>query len=397
MADCFKIIFSLFLALALCSAAVSALGITPGRTTLSYEPGKVQTVSVTVINSDAKDVVLAVYVRGALNESITLRDTSLSMNLNEREKQISFDVRMPYGLKPGLHSADVVVMQSPEQLPQSKTTVGMALAVATQVHVFVPYPGKYLEGELKVLGDEKEKKFYAVVTNRGTERIERAHATIAIFDGAGKRVKTIESNDLALVPNEKRELAANWIVDVPRGRYTARAVVDYDGEKVLFESGFEIGEFALELLDLYVEDFTLGGIAKFNMLVQNQWNEPITQAYTSMRVLDSDFNELADIKSAAYDIPPDKKTTMVYYWDTKDIVEGLYNANILLYYGDKKTQHDLKLDVRRSSIQVIGLGRVVSNEEGKGNGSLVIILGVIIGFLILLNVLWFVILRKRKP
>src|SRR3989344_6498746 len=279
-------LFCAFVLLMLCSSSVLALGITPGRTTLSYEPGKQQTVMVTVINSDAKDVSLAVYVRGELNESIVLGDSSLRMRADEKEKQLSFEVRLPNALKPGLHTAEVVVAQSPEKLPQSTATVGMALAVATQVQVYVPYPGKYVEGELKVAGDDAEKNFYAVVTNRGSERIEKVKAAITIFDAAGKKVKTLETNELALAPSEKRELSAHWTVDAPRGHYTARAVVTYDGEQGLFESSFDIGEFALELLDLYVKDFTLGGIAKFNMLVENKWNEPITQAYARMRVLD---------------------------------------------------------------------------------------------------------------
>jgi len=87
---------------------------------------------------------------------------------------------------------------------------------------------------------------------------------------------------------------------------------------------------------------------------------------------------------------------MVYYWDTKGISPGLYDANIILYYADKKTQQDLQLDVRSDRIDVIGLGRVITSETGSSNKGLVTILSVIIGFLILVNILWFFVLRKRK-
>jgi hypothetical protein len=161
------------------------------------------------------------------------------------------------------------------------------------------------------------------------------------------------------------------------------------------QKDFDVGDFVLDLKQIYVKNFKLGEIAKFTMVVENKWNEPITKAYAQMRVFDKDTQTISDVKSAAYDVPPRIQTEMVYYWDTKNISEGLYNANIILYYASKQTQQDLKLDIGKDYINVIGLGYAVSSES-SGGSSTITILGIIIGFLVLLNLFWFLVLRKRS-
>lgn len=377
-------------------AQISALGITPGRITVNFSPGLQQHLSFTVVNSEHKDLKLVAQARGALNGSVYFEENVFTMPANQYEKKLDFELKLPSTLTPGLHVIDLVVIQIPDQTPLGQATVGTALAVTTQLYVRVPYPGKYMEGELNVLGNAEEKKFYVRAASRGSEKIDKALANIAIFSNEGREITRLKTDVRSFAPGEQAELVATWKVDAPLGRYVAKAVLDYDHQKLLLEEQFEIGDFVLELLDLFVTDFTLGSIAKFNLVVQNRWNEAINKAYAQMRVLDKDFNELADISSSTYDIPAGEKTTTVYYWDTKDIKEGLYNANVLLFYADKKTQQDLKLAVGKKSIQVIGLGRVISSEASSEKSSMTTILFVIIGFLIALNILWFLVFRNRK-
>ena len=392
-------ILLLFFALTLMmafSANVFALGITPGRTTLDFSPGEKRTLEVTVINSDSKDVTLVVFLRGELNQSIALSESKFHMSSKEKERKLKFDFSFPGDLSPGLHTVDVVVMESAESgQSASPVVIGAALAVATQVSVYVPYPGKYAEAVLVVSGNNEHKKFVISAIGRGKEGIDKMSANIEIYDGNGKRIKKLDTNSVSLPSGEKKEVTAEWNVDAPLGEYIAKAVLDYDGSKVLLEKEFEVGDLLLDLVQIFVKDFTLGGVAKFNMVVKNKWSEPITNAYAEMRIYDKDLNELDDLKSSTYDIPPGLQTTMVYYWDTKNILEGLYNANVILYYAGKKTQQDLKLDVGQNKIDVIGLGYVISSEESSGNGSLTTILIIVVGFLVLVNIAWFLMWRKR--
>ena len=56
--------------------SVSALGITPARTTVDFEPGLRKTVSFSVVNSEGKDMDLIIYPKGELNASISLKENS---------------------------------------------------------------------------------------------------------------------------------------------------------------------------------------------------------------------------------------------------------------------------------------------------------------------------------
>jgi len=388
----------LFLILFICIfiSNVTSLGITPGRTTLDFKPGLEKNVEVTVINSQKTDIEVFITTRGELASSIVLNQKSLKMSSSEEEKNIGFSIKLPQTLSPGLHVAEVVVSQKMRGTSKGDNTIGAEIAVATQVAVYVPYPGQYLDAQLLVSGDEKKKTFTVSMVNRGTEEIKNIKAEITVYDLVGNEVKKMNTNTIKLGPSEKGEIFSTWSVNVPNGKYVAKAVIDFDSKQIKVEKEFEVGEFVLDLLQIFVKDFKLGEIAKFNLVVKNKWNEPITRAYAEMRVFDKEMKEIADVKSATYDIPPETQTDMVYYWDTKNIAEGLYNANVILFYEGKKTQQDLKLDVKSNKIDVIGLGYAVSSESSSSKNGLVTILTIIIVFLILLNVLWFLVLRKRK-
>lgn len=379
-----------------CVSGAWAIGITPGRTTIDFGQDNHKTITVKVINSDHKDLNLKVIVRGDLNQSISLNGNTFAMKSTEEEKELTFDFNPPADISPGAHMAEVVVVEDVQVSQNGKASVGASLGVATQVALFVPYPGKYLEGELNVAGDESSKKFIIALNSRGQDAIQSAKAEIVIYDAQGNEVNRTTTDEISLAAGESKEITGEWKVDKPTGQYTAKAVLTYDGKQVLLQKDFQVGEKILDLQRIYVDGFKLGDIAKFNMVVQNKWNEPINGAYAEMRVFDNAMSQIADFKSATYDIPQGVQTTMNYYWDTKDVSAGTYNANVILYYNNQKTQQDMKLDVAQNSITVMGLGYVVSSDNTSSGGSnIVMILSVIIGFLVLLNVLWFVLLRKR--
>lgn len=390
-----KIIMFMILTIFLASR-VLALGITPGRATINFEPGLEKAGEFTIINSEEKPTSLTIYVRGELNKSIQLEEEKILMASGEGERKIKYHLKLPDELSPGLHTAEIVVLQLPEKAEgvEDDTVIGAALAVVMQIHVYVPYPGKYIESVLNVQGEE-DKKFVIVMMGRGEEEVEMASAEITIYDKDGNKIDKIKTNSVSVNPLERKEISADWTADAPLGKYMAKAVLEYDGNKVLLEKEFEVGAMLIDLQQVFVKDFRLGEIAKFNMVVKNKWNEMITNVYAEMRVFDKEMNELDDVKSATYDIPAGMQTTMNYYWDTQNISTGLYNANIILYYAEKKTQQDLKLDVRENKIDVIGLGYVISESGSPKGKSIINWLIAIIAILVLMNIIWFLVLRNK--
>jgi len=147
---------------------INAIGITPARTTVNFEPGLEKQVSISVINSEGKDVNLVVAVQGELADYVTLEKTSFSIPSSQNSKNIGYSIKLPSELSPGLHTADIIVLQLPDTGELDDAFIGAAVAVVSQLHIYVSYPGKYAEADLNVLNlNDENIQFVIPVLSRG--------------------------------------------------------------------------------------------------------------------------------------------------------------------------------------------------------------------------------------
>lgn len=392
----FGIIFTTMLMLPI----AAGLGVTPARTTLNFEPGLEQTVGFSVINSEHKEMNLVLYSQGELNQSIYLTENIIELSASEESKRLEYKLKLPQELGPGLHTAEVVILEIPANAKTSEAFIGAAVGVTTQLHVFVPYPGKYAEADLNVIDAEKggDVKFVIPVINLGNLGLVNVKANVDIYNKMNEKIASFNSEEISLAPNEKKDIVTQWKADAEVGMYRAVATVIYDGQTTKpIERTFSIGTSTLDLQEVEVKDFRLGEIAKFEMLVENKWSEIIRGAYAQTKVYNKEGAVMADFKSPTTDIPPFEKVVLTSYWDTGGVQQGTYDASVFLRYGEKSSQKDLQLKVSDDQIEIVGLGYVISERKsGRGdNNSLVMILVVVIGVLVLINVVWFLVLRKR--
>lgn len=395
-----KKIYLLFILGIILISNVMALGITPGRTTFDFEPGARKEVEFTVINSEGQDTDFVVLIRGELNESLGVSEASFNMAANENEKKLKYILQMPSEISPGPHTAEIVVFQLPKKLPTSDAFVGASVGVATQIYLNVPYPGKYAEADMNVVGADASGKitFVIPIQSRGDLDIVRARANIDIYSPVNEKIATVKTNEISILSGERKEIAAVYDGNLNPGNYRAVATVLYDEQTLDIEKQFSVGERNLELKEVVVNDFTLGGIAKFEMLIENKWSESITGAYAQMLIYNKDGEVMADFKSPTYDISALQKTLMIAFWDTEGVQKGNYDASVFLRYGEKSDQQDLKLTVSDKKIKVAGVGYVISSDESEGGlfgNTLVVVLVIGIVLMILINLTWFLVLRKR--
>lgn len=376
------------------SAQISALGITPGRINLNYESGKEVSGGFTIVNTENKDIEVVIAAQGEFNQSVTFSEVSFKMKAFEREKRIQYDLKMPSQLSPGQHIGEILAIQVPSKSSAGETSVGATVAVATQLFVFVPYPNKYAEASLDIVSDAPGKITFVIpVVNRGKLDLVRVRANIDIYGALNEKVAGFNTNQVEIKSGERREIAYTWNANVTSGTYRAVATVLYDEETLKLERQFSVGKPILDLQQIEVNDFTLGEIAKFEMLVENQWSEEIKGAYAEMEIYNKQKEVMADVKSPTYDFLPLSKKIMVSYWDTGGVKEGIYDSSVFLRYGTHSSQKEFKLDVKKDSITAIGVGYVISSK-GKSGSSITTILIVGLAVLILINLGWFLILRK---
>ncbi|MCX6818169.1 MAG: hypothetical protein NTU57_04920 [Candidatus Aenigmarchaeota archaeon] len=386
--------------LSLSAGQAQAIGITPGRTTIDFQPGLEQAVTFTIINNDHKDFNAFVYAEGDLKDYVTSEKTIIEFKESDDSKPFTYKFRLPDKLdQPGDHWAKIVVMEMPSEQEGGGQVIMATTAVVHQLRVKVPYPGKYADLELVVNeGDTGEDtNFIVKVVNLGDEDIYKAFATIDILGATNEKIVTIESEQIAVESKKIGEMTVPWTADVNPGMYHAMVTVNYDGKVATIEKTFAVGAMRVEIIDVKVRNFVLGGIAKFEINMENKWNQKISDVFAEMAFSSADGNQIASIKSSSIDVDPLQRATLYAYWDTEGVQKGTYDAKLILHYGEKTSEKLLKTYVNLESIdtEIVGItARVISAKGSPGPAADYLVPIVVI--LVFINVGWFFYFRKRK-
>ncbi len=380
--------------------AVLAIGVSPVKTIIDFEPGK-QEVTVRIINNEHKDFKAVVYAEGDLAEYIELQTTLITIKAEEDSKSLSFNLNLPDKLeKPGTHEAKITILEFPKEFAteEGNAVIRAVGSVVTKVIVRVPYPGKYAEADLIITQAEVDKPiiFTIPIYNFGQEDIQKVKATITIYGATYEEIAVIESDEKQVKSKEQTKLIASWLPNVNAGVYHAKVRVEYDGNRINLEKNFNVGNLFVEISKVEVNDFILGGVARFDIYLESKWNQEIKDVYGEMTVMDKKGSIYTKSKTATVDIPAYEKSKLEAYWDTKDVQIGLYDVLLKIFYGDKTTERLIETQVNIDSIRTSlePTAKVVGGRAGLFTRDTVLVLLVIV--LIVINISWFIYFRKRK-
>jgi hypothetical protein len=394
----FVAVLTILLALSMCSQGAQGIGVTPGRKTIDFEPNFEGEFSFAVLNSDHKDMKALLYVEeGEFSDIVTLYNALVDFSAGEDSKTFRYRVTLPEQMeKPGNHDVKIVIRELPKDVENPGTFVGATTAVIHQVRIKVPYTGKYAEIGLEIADAQPGEtvNFFVKTYNIGTQEIARAKATIEIRGPTNEVIDTVETEEKAIASNGRSDLTAHWQADVNPGIYHAVAVLDYDGKVARDEKNFYVGNLFIDVKDITVKGFRLGGVAKFNIMVESKWNERIEGVYGEMIITDLEGDVIANVKSASVDVEAFQEQVLLAYWDTEGVEKGVYDASLVLHYAGKTTERKLKTYIELESLttEIIGVtARAVRREEGGPD-----ILTPLVIVLIMVNVGWFFYFRKRK-
>ncbi len=391
------------MAILLMAGIVMALGVTPGRTTLNFEQNLEKEVKFAVLNNEHKDARAAIYARGDLAEYIEIPIKEIELKADKDSEELTYKIKLPSELEePGLHEAEVIVREITSG-NREEISIGTMQAVVSQLHVYVPYPGKYIVAKLDIVGGKVDKRtmFFVPLINFGDENVKSAKAEIIVMDMYEKAINKVETNEQPIAAKGRAELSAQ--MDSSKllpGVYRVIAKVIYDGLTTTAENTIYIEDFLLIPLDVSVRDFKLGEIAKFNILTENIGNINIQDASSLIMLYSKEGLTVANVKSIPLDFEPLEKKEMASYWDTAGIKTDDYTGKLILMYGDKSDERKIITLVGKESIKVeiIGVtGYAVAAEKAAPSASPMAIVTVLLA---LVNIGWFafyfISMRKRK-
>lgn len=375
-------------------STVSALGAGPSRKVVNFQPG-LQEYELRVINNEYKDLRAKIEFAGDLAQYASIANDFINIPKEQNEQVIKYLLDLPPGMKAGPHTLEIVVTE----LGDEDAGVQTLLRLISKLVVNVPYPDKYLEAKLQISSAyvNEETVFNIQLFNLGSEAIEDAHALIEIFALDGAKIAEFDSNSIALSSGSSGKVAGKWFANVGKGTYQAVVTVNYDGRQILLDSQFDVGQMHMDIQNVLVENFYLGGIAKFDIYLYNDWNYMLDDVYAQMRISQGG-KIFVDTKTAPASIGSGEVGKLEAFWKTEGVHSGKYLVDLVVHYAGRVTQDVFEIDVQQEGIITEYdrfTGRAVSaQDDNVMNFTAVLIIGVVV--LIILNIYMLIYLRRRK-
>ncbi len=393
-----KVSFMIALAFIACLYIIpaSALEVIPGYSEIIFEPNTHKTIELLIRNSQDYPLNVLAYAEGPLSEYVLIPQSVVEIPA-KGEKKISYELDLPASFeKQGLHESNIVIREIPSV---GGSAVSSSVAVISEIRLMVPYQGKYLESKLIVPEFEpgRGSTFSVEVQNLGTEWIEDAQAVIDIYGPFNEKITTLTSNTLSLDPKEKQLLFIKWNPDVSYGMYRAVSTVIYDEKNSVSEKTFTIGSLALAIAGITVDEFKLGGIAKFGVIAQSFWNMPVEDAYVKASVRDYKGKLYTSFKTASEEVPPYGRQIFESYWDTAKVGVGSYNLSIEMNYAGKTTSGNYDIFVDTNMIRIeSAVGMVTKDAEDKSSIKTILILLLLVTIVILVLAFRILVMLKKR-
>ncbi len=335
-----KLYLTVFLTLIFLSGNALALGITPSRTVMDFEPGLSRTITFHIINNENKAMDIEIYKKGDLSDYITLSTERISLSPADSMKGFTTTINLPQSIEgTGRHDNRIGIV---EAAPAEGGTMGARIGVEAQLWINVPHEGMYAEIGLSVPDVElgETAVFSINIANKGTEDMT-ASGKILVYRN-DVQVAVLNAGQVFIETGQTRTLKPEWSTQgVSAGQYRAVAVVDYPGETLQAEKTFSIGVFEVGIVNISSVRVSKGTIAKFDIDVENMWNVPVSDVYIELETL-KDGESVSKTRSETSSINPLETKTMRVYVDTDGIPTGTYDVRATLYYEGKAVMKELE-------------------------------------------------------
>lgn len=220
------------------------------------------------------------------------------------------------------------------------------------------------------------------------------YATIEILDNLGKSVYLTQTERKEITKNSTSELKVLWPKAESAGNYQARINVNIGNNSYSFTKSFIVEQKTLTFESISINEFNLGEVVNFSVIVQNHLNENVKDAFIGILIYDTNNSIIGNLKSEKEDISPNSIKKLIIYWDTKNIMPGKYNAKLNMNYGSKIIDKDIVLNIAEDNMEVVGIGYSIVQKPKQSNNNFIIIFLVII--LVIVNLFWILFYFRAK-
>lgn len=372
----------------------SALGVIPSSHHASYEAGEDYTYRLKVVNNGGEATTVSLEAEGDLEPYLDLSQEHLSFRRGETERFVTATLHQPSSTaRKGEVTGRIIIREQAGGQGQ----IGATVAVASKLTLLVPYDGAYAESKLYVgrFTPGQRGNFVVEVKNKGDEDVTDAQVFLKVRKATtGEEVASLASDTRRVPAGGLKHFSIPWRAATTPGNYRVTATTVYADESVEDEKAFRIGQATVVVDDLAVKDFSLGGIAKFDILLRNEWGGPLEDVHATIQVRDGD-ESYATSTTQSVDLEPLQAKRVSAYWDTENVVPGKYEMDVTTFYKDKTTEKTFPITVRQDDIKTGFTGRVTGSEEGDDDMTLYLLVLLVL-IVLVTNILLFRKLSRKK-
>ncbi|MBT3865679.1 hypothetical protein HOF78_01080 [Candidatus Woesearchaeota archaeon] len=374
---------------------VSAFGVTPARNNLDFEEGLSYSGTFRIINGEMQPLIISISKQGKLADYVSVADNFIFKE-GEKEKTVPYKLNLPRNLpvgvlEQGTNAINFFISSESELVDVGGDKISAEIRVVTSLIIRVPYDEKYAESELFVLeGDAGGRTLFIMpVQNFGNDELKSVSAKVRVHDSDGGLVEEVTSERVMIPIGEVKELRTVWNALSGPGIYSAEVVINYDGGKIEIDREFTIEGKRLNLEGVNVGEFIKGDAVRFDVLIENVWDEDLDNVWARMEVYDLEDNVVSTFTTQFKDIESGEKNILTGYLETEGFEEGQYITKILVYYGDKAIEKRVNTFVSAEGITT----DLTYEESFSLNYTLIIVGG--LALLVLINIIWFIFFKKR--
>ncbi|MBD3209644.1 hypothetical protein GF367_04485 [Candidatus Woesearchaeota archaeon] len=268
----FSFFFCLFIIL--CSFQVVAIGVSPGRYDLNFQPDFEYDFSFKVRNNQNNEIVVGARLHRDLTEYCTLSPQEVSVPAHGLGEFI-VHIELPHSIedieKPGRNILEIYFV---EEAPGGKG-ISARTGVVPWVVVDVPFPERYAEitrFSVSSVNQGNDAPGSFSIKNRGNENLSDIDVKITLFDNQATLLETLNYNNIAIEVSEEYEVSFTLsTASLPAQDYYASINMSYGDRFGSQETTFRLGDLDGEITR-YPRNITKQGIVPFDISVANHWD-----------------------------------------------------------------------------------------------------------------------------
>lgn len=395
----FNIIFILMIFL-FTTQSVFAIGVVPASKEYLLDNNKI-TYSIRLVNDEFSDKTYELEVAGDLAQYITLNTEKISFNKNEKYKEFIVNVDIPESLDVlgGEYVNRITIKESATQA----TNIAAKVGVVSKLTLVSPYKDASLKSNFITPNfiKDQQNSFSLEVKNEGIKDAKNCRGLLSIQSNTNTELDLLIHEPVDIKPGYTQRYLFPWKATLNNGDYYAKATVICDGLESIEENKFNIGSPSIKVLKLVSDNFKLGQINKFDLILESEWNSAINNVYADIS-LTKDKSILQNAKTPTSNFEKLDTQTFPLFIDTTKVEPGTYEFMITIHYLEKETIELFNLLMTTEGVKISSItGNVIGNSipqktELKESGEVNLLTLLIIVVVLVNGFLFYMLIKKKK-